>query len=372
MKVPFFNLDYIHKPHKQEFLNSISEIIDSNGYILGKDVNAFEESFSTFCNSKYAVGVGNGLDALKISLKTLKIEPGDEIIVPAHTFIATWLAVSELGAIPIPIDAYDNTMNINVGLIEEAITSKTKAIIPVHMYGQMSDMKAIMEIADKYNLYVVEDFAQSQGATFEDKIAGSWGHINGTSFYPGKNIGALGDGGCITTNDISLYKRAKMNRNYGSLIKYQHDIKGVNSRLDSIQASLLNIKLKYLNNWNNERIRLANLYFQKLKNISSIKFQTLNPLAKSVYHLFVIRIDHRDKLQNYLLDKGIGTIIHYPIPPHLQPAYADLKFKKGKYPVCEKISETVLSLPLYPGLKEEQIDYVCNSIIDFTLTETDC
>lgn len=368
MKVPFFNLDYIHKPLKQGFLNSISEIIDGNGYILGKEVSEFEALFGSFCSTKYAIGVGNGLDALKISLKTLNIKSGDEVIVPAHTFIATWLAVSEVGAIPIPVDAYDDTMNINVELIEEAITLKTRAIMPVHMYGQMCDMKAVMDVANKYNLYVIEDFAQSQGATFEDKIAGSWGHINGTSFYPGKNIGALGDGGCITTNDISLFESAKMNRNYGSLIKYQHEIKGVNSRLDSIQASLLNIKLSHLNNWNNERIKLANLYYEKLKHINSIKFQTLHASAKSVYHLFVIRIDNRNELQKYLLEKEIGTIIHYPIPPHLQPAYSDLKHKKGAYPICEKISNSVLSLPLYPGLEETQIDYICESIIDFTLS----
>jgi dTDP-4-amino-4,6-dideoxygalactose transaminase len=365
MQVPFFSLTEIHQPLKDKFLEAAALIFDSNGFILGKELQSFEANFAKFCSTRYSIGVGNGLDALKIALKTLDIGVGDEVIVPAHTYIATWLAVTEVGAIPIAVDAFDDTMNIDVNQIEAKITPKTKAIMPVHIYGQMCDMESIMNLAKKYNLYVVEDFAQSQGATFKGKFAGSFGHINGTSFYPGKNIGALGDAGAITTNNEILAEKARKLRSYGSLIKYQHEIAGVNSRLDTLQAAFLDIKLQNLNEWNKERNRLAKIYFERLESIEELKMQTVHKNAFSVYHLFVLRIKKRDELQKYLQEKGVGTLIHYPIPPHLQPAYLHLNLPKNTYLVAEKIAKTALSLPLFPGLTDEQVNYVCDCIFEF-------
>lgn len=365
MQVPFFSLSEIHQPLKSKFLEAAALIFDSNGYILGKEVQSFETNFAKFCSSNYCIGVGNGLDALKVALKTLDIGAGDEVIVPAHTYIATWLAVTEVGAIPLAVDAFADTMNIDVNQIEAKITPNTKAIMPVHIYGQMCDMESIMNLAKKHNLYVIEDFAQAQGATFQGKLAGSFGHLNGTSFYPGKNIGALGDAGAVTTNNEILAEKAKKIRSYGSLIKYQHEIAGINSRLDTLQAAFLDIKLQKLNNWNTERTRLAKIYFERLESIEELKMQTLHKNAFSVYHLFVIRIKKRDELQKYLQEKGVGTLIHYPIPPHLQLAYSYLGLPNSTYPIAEEIAKTALSLPLFPGLTDEQVNYVCDCVFDF-------
>jgi dTDP-4-amino-4,6-dideoxygalactose transaminase len=365
MNIPFFSLEAVHQPLKKQFLDAFSRIVDENSYILGKDVEQFESNFAAFCNTNFAIGVGNGLDALKISLKALGIGKGDEVIVPAHTYIATWLAVSEVGAVPVPVDALDDTMNINPALIAEKITAKTKAIIPVHMYGLPCNMDTIMKIANDHKLFVVEDFAQAQGATYKGQKVGSFGDINGTSFYPGKNIGALGDAGAIVTNNEELALKARKIRSYGSLIKYQHEYAGVNSRLDSLQAAFLDIKLKELYNWNAERVRLASLYSTSLKDVGDIKFQFQNSEAKLVYHLFVVRTAQRDKLQYYLNENGVGTIIHYPIPPHLQKAYDYLKLQKGLLPIAENIAETTLSLPLFPGLKDVELTYVCDIIKKF-------
>lgn len=365
MRVPFFNLDKIHQPLKKEILESIGSIIDQNSFIQGSEVNIFETSFASYCNSKYCIGVGNGLDALKIALQTLNIGPGDEVIVPAHTYIATWLAVSELGAVPVPVDANPATMNLDVCLLEACITSKTKAIIPVHLYGLPCDMNAITKLAKAHNLPIVEDFAQAQGASFANQPVGSFGLINGTSFYPSKNLGAMGDAGAITTSDEKLYLKASMIKNYGSQKRYMHEIQGVNSRLDTFQAAILNIKLKQLSAHNQERKKLANRYQNLLGNHPKIKLQSIPEACDSVYHLFVVRVKERDLLQQHLDQQGIGSLIHYPCPPHLQGAYQHLRFKKGDFPVAEQIATEALSLPLYVGMGIQEVDFVSETILSF-------
>lgn len=362
MKVPFFSLEAVHQPLKQEFMEAFSRIVDDSSFILGKDVEQFESGFAAFCDSRFAIGVGNGLDALKIALKTLGIGAGDEVIVPAHTYIATWLAVSEVGAVPVPVDVCEDTMNINPALIPEKISSKTKAIMPVHIYGLPCNMDAIMKIAKENNLYVVEDFAQAQGATYKGKRVGSFGHINGCSFYPSKNIGAMGDAGAITTSDSELAQKAAMIRNYGSSKKYIHELEGDNSRLDSLQAAFLNIKLPHLNNQNQHRRNIAAMYTERLKEIKGIKLQTIPSGCESVYHLFTIRTEKREALQQYLQEHGVGSLIHYPVPSHLQLAYKFLGYQKGDFPVAEKIAQETLSLPLFIGITESEVHYVCEKI----------
>ncbi len=350
---------------KAELLPSFENFIDNGWYVLGNQVKQFEQDYATYCNTQYCAGLANGLDALIIALKTLNIGPGHEVIVPSNTYIASWLAVSYVGATPIPVEPLLATYNINPALIEAAITPKTKAIMPVHLYGQCCEMEEIMRIANKHQLYVVEDNAQSQGATFNGKTTGSFGDINATSFYPGKNLGAFGDGGAITTNNQELYNLTNVIRNYGSQKKYYNQIKGINSRLDEVQAGFLSIKLKYLNNWTAQRNHIANLYNQLLQNIGDVVTPAIAQGATSVFHLYVIRTQKRDALQQYLTDSQIGTLIHYPLPPHLQEAYQELGYKKGDFPLAETIADTCLSLPLYPGLTDEEVKTVCKHITQF-------
>jgi dTDP-4-amino-4,6-dideoxygalactose transaminase len=350
---------------KAELLPSFEHFIDKGWYVLGDQVKQFEKEYADYCTTTHAVGVANGLDALIIALKTLNIGPGDEVIVPSNTYIASWLAVSYVGATPIPVEPRLDTYNINPDLMEAAITPKTKAIMPVHLYGQCCEMEAIMNIAQKHNLFVVEDNAQSQGATYHGQITGSFGHINGTSFYPGKNLGAYGDAGAITTNDEHLYHRANVIRNYGSQKKYYNEIKGINSRLDELQAGFLSIKLKHLNKWSEQRNHIASLYNQMLHGIGDVVTPMLANGASSVYHLYVIRTNKRDELQQYLNTHEVGTLIHYPLPPHLQEAYQELGYQKGDFPLAETIADTCLSLPLFPGLTDEQVEQVCNTIKQF-------
>lgn len=350
---------------KAELLPSFENFIDKGWYILGDQVKQFEHDYANYCTTKYAVGVANGLDALIIALKTLNIGVGDEVIVPSNTYIASWLAVSYVGATPVPVEPRFETYNINPDLIEAAITPKTKAIMPVHLYGQCCEMDVIMNIAQKHNLFVVEDNAQSQGATYNGKVTGSFGHINGTSFYPGKNLGAYGDAGAITTNDEQLYKRSNVIRNYGSQKKYYNEIKGINSRLDELQAGFLSIKLKHLTKWSEQRNHIAALYNQQLSGVGDVVTPVLANGATSVYHLYVIRTNKRDALQQYLNENGVGTLIHYPLPPHLQEAYQELGYKKGDFPLAETIADTCLSLPMFPGLTDEQVKHVCDTIKQF-------
>lgn len=362
MKIPFLSFEKMNADVKQQTLSSFESFFDKHWYILGEQVKQFEQDYARFNQTQFAVGVANGLDALIIALKTLNIGEGDEVIVPSNTYIASWLAVSYVGAIPIPVEPNTNTFNINPLLIEAKITAKTKAIMPVHLYGQCCEMDAIMSIATKHKLFVVEDNAQSQGAMYNGKLSGSFGDINGTSFYPGKNLGAFGDAGAITTNTESLATRAAIIRNYGSEKKYYNQELGINSRLDEVQAGFLSIKLNHLADWNTQRNTIAKQYINSLSGLPNLILPVIAEQATSVYHLFVIRTKQRDQLQAFLTEKGIGTLIHYPVPPHLQQAYQSLGYKKGDFPIAEEMADTCLSLPMYPGITTEQVDYICKTI----------
>lgn len=363
--IPFLSFNQMNADVKHALLPSFERFIDNSWYILGDQVKQFESEYASYCSTKFCVGVANGLDALIIALKALEIGPGDEVIVPSNTYIASWLAVSYVGATPVPVEPRLSTYNINPDLIEEVITSKTKAIMPVHLYGQCCEMDAIMAIAKKHHLFVVEDNAQSQGAMHNGKITGSFGDVNGTSFYPGKNLGAYGDAGAITSDNEELIQKVFTIRNYGSNKKYYNEIKGINSRLDELQAGFLSIKLPHLNNWNHQRLAIANQYTQELAGIGDLITPIIADKATSVFHLYVIRTEKRDALQQFLTEQGIGTLIHYPVPPHLQQAYHDLNYKKGDFPLSEKIADTCLSLPIYPGLTTSDVSLICDTITKF-------
>ncbi|PZF72040.1 DegT/DnrJ/EryC1/StrS family aminotransferase [Taibaiella soli] len=362
MKIPFLSFSPANDLIKTEMLAAFESFFDSNWYILGERVKTFEREYAAFNQVTNCVGVSNGLDALHIALKTLGLGPGDEVIVPSNTYIATVLAVSYVGATPIFVEPDINTYNINPANIEAAISPRTKAIMPVHLYGQTCEMDAIMAIAEKHGLYVIEDNAQSQGSTFKGKLTGSWGHINGTSFYPGKNLGALGDAGAVTTNDSELAKKATILRNYGSEKKYYNEVIGHNMRLDECQAAFLSVKLPHLNSWTRQRREIAEWYNQALQGIDDLILPAVHADATHVYHLYMIRTTRRNELQQYLSEQGIGTLIHYPIPPHMQEAYQSLGYKKGDFPIAEQIAETCLSLPMWPGMTEEMVKYVSQVI----------
>lgn len=365
MNVPFLDLKKINKSYEQGLQEKLKSVIDSGWFIMGNQLVEFEKNYAQFNATKHCIGVGNGLDALILSLKALGVGNGDEVIVPSNTYIASWLAVSYVGATVVPVEPRLDTYNIDVNLIEAKITSKTKAIMPVNLYGQACELDKIMTLAKKHNVFVVEDNAQAQGATCHGKITGSFGHINGTSFYPGKNLGALGDAGAITTDDEALTKKVKTLRNYGSQEKYYNEVKGYNSRLDELQAAFLDLKLKNLNTENQQRVDIANNYLKQLANVDDLILPVLAEGCTSNYHLFVVRTNKRNELQKYLAEKGIGTVIHYPVPPHKQQAYADLNFKPNDFPLANLIAETCLSLPIFPGMETEQIDYICNTIKAF-------
>jgi dTDP-4-amino-4,6-dideoxygalactose transaminase len=365
MNIPFLSFASMNREIKDEILSTFEDFFDSSWYILGENVKKFENEYAEFNHVSHCVGVSNGLDALHIALRCLNIGEGDEVIIPSNTYIATALAISYVGATPIFVEPNINTYNINPANIENAITDKTKAIMPVHLYGQACEMDAIMKIAKKYKLFVVEDNAQSQGATFAGKLTGSWGDINGTSFYPGKNLGALGDAGAITTNSKDLAEKAKVLRNYGSEKKYYNEVIGYNMRLDECQAAFLSVKLPKLDEWTKLRIEIAKWYDDDLKNISGLILPITAEEASHVYHLYVVRVKKRDELQKYLTENGISTLIHYPIPPHLQEAYKHLGHKKGSFPVAEKIADSVLSLPMWPGMKQVEVEYICNVIKNY-------
>ncbi len=365
MNIQYLDLLKINQSMKAELMQAFEASFDSGWYILGSKVKDFENEYANYSNTKSCIGVANGLDALILSLKVLDIKEGDEVIVPSNTYIASWLAVSYVGATPIPVEPRKETCNIDPTKIEEKITSKTKAIMPVNLYGQAAELEFICNIAKKHNLFVIEDNAQAQGAYHKGKITGSWGHINGSSFYPGKNLGALGDAGAITTNDEQLDYKVRVLRNYGSEKKYYNEIKGVNSRLDEVQAAMLSIKLKYLDAHNQERQRLGKYYDDGLANVGDIILPKCADDCSTVHHIYQIRTNRRDELQSYLSQQGIGTIIHYPVPPHLQKAYKELGYKKGDFPIAEDIAETTLSLPLYQGIPESDLLRVIDTIKTF-------
>lgn len=365
--IPFLDLKAINAQYRDELVDACTRVIDSGWYIGGIELEQFEQQFANYCGTKYATGVANGLDALILTLRAWKelgkLNEGDEVIVPSNTYIASILAISANNLIPVLVEPCVNSFNIDPKKIEKAITSKTKAILPVHLYGQLADMPAIMDIAKRHELLVLEDSAQAHGASIDGKRAGSWGDASGFSFYPGKNLGALGDAGAITTNDEEMANTLRALRNYGSHEKYKNLFQGVNSRLDEIQAAMLNVKLSYLENEIAHRRKVANTYLEGIDNKAIILPKKEDDSAH-VWHVFVIRCERRDELQRYLADNGIQTLIHYPVPPHQQSAYKE--WNERSYPVSEKIHAEVLSLPIGPTITDEEVARViaaCNSLI---------
>ena len=364
MKIPFVTFKPLEKELDSEIRAAFERVYTRSWYIEGEEDEAFEKAFAQYCDRKYCVGVGNGLDALFLSLKALGIKQGDEVIVPSNTYIATALAVTYVGATPVFVEPDIRTFNIDPTKIEDAITDKTKAIMPVHLYGQACDMDPIMEIARKHNLFVVEDCAQAHGATYKGKVIGSFGDAAGFSFYPGKNLGALGDAGAAVTDSEDLAKKIRALGNYGSDYKYHHIMQGNNSRLDELQAAFLAAKLPILNKVNEERRRVARKYLEGMQNPEVI-LPYVPDYATPVWHIFGVRCKRRNELEKFLNDAGIGTNKHYPIPMHLQECYRNLGFKEGEFPIAEEISATELSLPMYYGMTEEEIQYVIDKVNEF-------
>ncbi len=366
-RIPFYSFEYQNQQVKKEVQQVLLDVFDSAWYILGERVAQFEKEYADYIGVKHCIGVGKGLDALKISLRVLGIKPGDEVILPANTYIATLLAVSEIGAIPVLVDPDISTFNIDPNKIAAKITAKTKAILPVHLYGLPCDMDAIANLANQHGLFIVEDNAQASGALYKGRKTGSFGHVNAHSFYPTKNLGCLGDGGAITTNDDEFARQVRMLRNYGSEVKYKNELLGYNSRLDEIQAAVLSIKLPYLEQWRKEKALLAAAYFKGLQDISPIQLpaDVATDYTHS-HHLFVVHVLHREGLAAYLKNQGIETLIHYPIPAYRQQAYIGAGFNPHDYPVTEKMTSEILSLPLYPGMKLEEVEQVISLIRQFT------
>lgn len=364
-KVLFLDLKSPYQELQTELDAAYRRVMESGWYILGEEVDSFEKDFSAFCQTKHCMGVANGLDALHLILRAYGIGEGDEVIVPSNTYIATWLAVSYVGARPIPIEPDPATFNIDSARIESAITPRTRAILAVHLYGQTVDMDAVLAIARRHNLKVIEDSAQAHGAAYKQKQAGALGDAAGWSFYPGKNLGAFGDAGAVTTNDDELAERIRTLRNYGSKVKYFNEVKGYNSRLDPLQAAFLRVKLKHLNGWNSRRKEIALQYLSSLSDLPELTLPHVPEWADPAWHVFVIRHAQRDALQKYLGENGIGTLIHYPIPPHLSEAYQDAGYGRGDFPLAENIAQTVLSIPIGPHLASHQTAQVISAIRAF-------
>lgn len=364
MQVPFLDLRMSYLELKIEIDQAIANVLDSGWYILGPEVDAFEAEFASYCDVRSAIGVADGLDALHLALLAMEVGPGDEVIVPSNTYIATWLAVSQCGAVPVPVEPDEATYNIDPKKIEAAITSRTKVLLPVHLYGQPADLDPILTIARKHGLRVLEDGAQAHGARYKGKRIGGHGDAVAWSFYPGKNLGALGDGGAVTTNDSELAERIRVLRNYGSRIKYVNDVKGFNSRLDPLQAAILRVKLRYLDDWNTRRKLIASKYLHGFVNTKLILPQCPD-WADSVWHLFVVRTKQRHLLQKHLADAGVGTLIHYPIPPHMQKAYAAAEFSTNAFPISTTLAAEVLSLPIGPQLPNDAVLSVIDATCSF-------
>ncbi len=365
MNVPFLDLKAPYRELKAEMDAAYQRVMESGWFIHGEEVQAFEREFAAYCGTQHCIGVGNGLDALHLILRAYGIGEGDEVIVPANTFIATWLAVSYAGARPVPVEPDPRTYNLDPDRIESAIMPNTKAIMPVHLYGQPADMDPITAIAETHGLKVIEDAAQAQGAHYKDRPSGALAHAAGFSFYPGKNIGALGDAGAIVTDDDDLAERVRMYGNYGSKVKYYHDVKGYNSRLDEFQAAFLRIKLSYLEEWNQRRKQIAAYYLQNLSDLPDLTLPHVPDWASPVWHIFTVLHPDRDRLQEHLKEKGVGTLIHYPVPPHLAGAYQEFGFSKGDFPISEAIAATELSLPIGPHMDLDDAGYVVHTIREF-------
>jgi dTDP-4-amino-4,6-dideoxygalactose transaminase len=348
-----------------ELREAIDKVLRRADFILGTATAEFEQAFAQFLGAKYAVGVGNCLDALRLSLSATGIQRDDEVLVPANTFIATALAVSSLGARPVFVDCDPHTYNVDVHAIEPAITSRTRAIIPVHLTGQPADMDPLLDIARRHRLIVIEDTAHAPGALYRGQACGTFGTTGCFSFYPGKSLGACGDAGLIATNDSQLADHLCCARHYGQRAKYEHVEQGVNSRLDTLQAAILNVKLKYLPAWNQSRRRIAAEYRRRLADVGDLTFQQCLADCTHVYHLFVIETDHRDTLRAFLVERGIEAMVHYPRPIHLQPAYQPLGYREGDFPQSERLSRRMLSLPIFPEMSDEQLSTVVEAIEDY-------
>ena len=363
MKIPANKLAPIYEKHKDEYDKAALRVLSSGWYILGEEVINFEKEFASYIGSDHCVGLNSGLDALILAIRALGIGPGDEVIVQANTYIATVLAITWNGATPVFVEP-DNCYGTDPAAIENAITSRTKALLVVHLYGQPCDMNPILEISNRNNIPVIEDCAQSHGATYHGHQTGTFGTIGCFSFFPTKNLGGFGDGGAIVTDNMELAEKISTLRNYGSRMKYQNEVTGVNSRLDEIQAALLRVKLTHLDELISERISIAQKYLERIKN-PTIQLPMVRDGVRHVWHLFTIQTRNRDQFQQYLKDKGISTKIHYPIPPHLSDAYHNLGYSKGSFPITEEIADSILSLPLYNGMTEEEIEYVIDTINSF-------
>ncbi len=360
--IPLLDLRAQYLEYKQDFDQAYQRFMDSGWYILGKEVETFEQEFAAYIGCKHCIGVGNGLDALQMILTAMNVGQGDEVIVPANTYIASWLAVSNIGAIPIPVEPNQTTYNLDPLRIEKALTPRTKAIMPVHLYGQAVEMDLIWNIAEQYNLSIIEDAAQAHGGSYKTQKAGNLGAAGGFSFYPTKNLGAFGDAGAITTNDDALADKVRVFRNYGSRNKYENEIKGVNSRLDPMQAIFLRVKLEHLDEQNQYRKNIAARYLEYLRDIPGLGLPVVAEDVNPVWHLFVITHPERNRLHEYLEERGVNTLVHYPIPPHLSGAYKDLGYKTGDFPITEFLAERVLSIPMGPHLTSEDVDYVIENI----------
>jgi len=358
MTIPFLDLKGPYLELRQELDDAYRKVMESGYHIMGHELEAFEAEFAAYCGTQHAVGVGNGLEALHLILRALDLGPGDEVLVPTNTYIASWLAITHTGARPVPVEPDPATNNMDPARVEAAITPRSKAILAVHLYGQTADIDPILAVARRRNLKVIEDSAQAHGARYHGRRAGSLGDAAGFSFYPGKNLGACGDGGAVTTNDPELARRVRVLRNYGSHVKYHNESLGFNSRLDELQAALLRVKLAKLDDWNERRRKLARRYLEKLAGVPGLVLPTVPAWADPVWHLFVVRHPRRDQLQKSLAEAGVGTLIHYPVPPHLQPAYAALGYKRGNFPIAEELADQVLSLPMGPHLAEADQDRV--------------
>ena len=362
MVVPFLDLKRLHEEIREPLEAAFKRVLDSGWFITGPEVEAFESEFATYSEVKHCVGLGNGLDAIHLLLRAYEIGPGDEVLVPSNTFIATWLAVSQCGATPVPVEPDINTHNINPDALVAAITPRTRAIIPVHLYGQPADMDPINAIAKQYGLIVIEDAAQAQGARYKGRRVGSLGNAAATSFYPGKNLGALGDAGAILTNDSAIADKVRLLRNYGSQVKYKHDVTGYNTRLDEMQAAFLRVKLPVLDEWNTRRRALAEHYSTLLAD-TKIDLPFVPEYIEPVWHLYVIRSKHRDELKAHLEQQGISTVIHYPIPPHRQTCYPE--FQGHQSPIAEMLADEVLSLPISPAMGLNEVEFVTRAIVTF-------
>jgi dTDP-4-amino-4,6-dideoxygalactose transaminase len=360
-QIPFLDLHAAYSELREQIDHAVARVLESGWYILGPETEAFEQEFAAFCQVEHAVGLASGLDALHLGLLAMGVKPGDQIIVPSNTYIATWLAVSRCGATPIPVEPDPSTYNIDPAAIEKAITPQTKVIVPVHLYGQPADLDPIIAVARRHGLKVLEDAAQAHGARYKDRVIGGHGDAVAWSFYPGKNLGAMGDAGAVTTNDPEIADRIRVLRNYGSRIKYINETQGFNSRLDPIQAGVLRVKLNSLDAWNERRKEVARTYLEALADTSLI-LPYVAEWADPVWHLFVVRHPERNGFQTRLSDEGIGALIHYPIPPHKQDAYAQFRFACDPFPIASAIADEVISLPIGPHLTTQQVERVLEGV----------